>query len=533
MCGANAQFRNGRCFCNSGFFLINNRCQPCAYGTVYDPTSQRCYNICAQNEVYSPQGCVCANGFNRINGVCARCPFRKLYDPDTKTCVCAAGLDLVYGECVPACRRNEIRVEGYCTCAPGFYLIDGLCNVCGPNSSFSTIYNRCICNKNFIQSPAGCVPNCTDQQRWENGKCVNQCLQTFEVFRFGKCVCYQDYERLNGVCVPSCLMYEQRDANGKCKCLPGYYKGSHPICQPVNCPPGTVFDAVRADCISSCKANEIYINGACYCRYGYNKANAYGDCVPNCGPSEINVNGFCECAPGLIRAAWGVCCVQESGIGKCPPGTIFIYGECRSPTLCGVNEYWCGSRCVCVNGFYQVNGECVPVKPTLVCPYNSVSNGINCLCKPGFFPVTPGLCDKCPPGTFWDGRQCSGGNGDQCIIGWVWNPISQCCVREKTCEANQEWDGITCRCIQGYFLINGKCTSCPPGTAFDGFKCSPGVPTKYCKDPFSFWNGFTCACISGYWPLADGKCVACPDGTFWDGTCCKPVDGRPIPLTVI
>ena len=255
LCGANAQYRNGRCYCRSGFFLINNRCQQCAYGTVYDPSSQKCYNICGQNEVYSPQGCVCANGFNRINGICSRCPYKKLYDPDTKSCICAAGFDLVFGECVPACRRNEVRVEGYCTCAQGFYLIDGVCNTCQANSYFDLIYNRCICNKNFIQTRAGCVPNCTDQQRFENGKCVDQCSQIYEVFRFGKCVCYQDYERINGVCAPSCLTNEYRDANGKCRCLPGYYKGSYPICQLINCPPGTMFDEVRADCISSCKSN--------------------------------------------------------------------------------------------------------------------------------------------------------------------------------------------------------------------------------------------------------------------------------------
>ena len=42
------------------------------------------------------------------------------------------------------------------------------------------------------------------------------------------------------------------------------------------------FDETKVDCISNCRVNEVYINGECVCRYGYNRANAYGDCVRDC-----------------------------------------------------------------------------------------------------------------------------------------------------------------------------------------------------------------------------------------------------------
>jgi hypothetical protein len=134
-----------------------------------------------------------------------------------------------------------------------------------------------------------------------------------------------------------CLIYERRDENNVCRCLPGYFKGSYPFCQLINCPKGTEFDETRVDCISICKKSEVYINGACVCKYGYNKNNAYGECIKDCGSYEVSVNGFCECQPGYVRAAEGICCPYVPAPGRCPPGSIWMFGQCKSPTLCGLN----------------------------------------------------------------------------------------------------------------------------------------------------------------------------------------------------
>ena len=180
----------------------------------------------------------------------------------------------------------------------------------------------------------------------------------------------------------------------------------------VKCPVGTAFDTVRLDCISQCRPNEVFINGACVCGYGYNNNNAYGDCIVNCSSLEDNLNGFCQCKAGYARAALGVCYPLGSGPGRCPPGSIYMYGLCVPPTLCGANEYWSGTQCNCVNGYYHVNGQCVPVQPTLICPKGSVSNGVNCLCREGLYPVVPGSCRLCPEGTTWNGYQCNSGNNE-------------------------------------------------------------------------------------------------------------------------
>lgn len=394
-------------------------------------------NICGDNQVYTPTGCTCANGYNLINGVCARCPYNRFFDPDTRQCLCNIGFDLVYDQCVPACGKNQVRVEGTCVCAPGFYNMYDGCYKCGPFSTYSLPHLACICIDGFKPTAKGCVPDCKPDQYYANNQCINYCRQN-EVYVNKVCQCDNDSELINGVCISKCGSYEYRNNQGACVCLPGYYKGTYPICQLVNCPQGTYFDEIRADCITSCKVNQVFVNGACYCKLGYN-LNQYNDCIPNCSSNEISVNGFCECAPGYIRVALGVCVLQQTGPGACPPGGVFIFGQCVSPTLCGPNEYWCGGVCTCVNGYYKINGQCVPVQPTYVCPFNSESNGVNCVCKQGYYPVVPGACEKCPSGTFWDGKACSYGNNglNQCQSGWIWHPVKACCYNPGNCGRDE------------------------------------------------------------------------------------------------
>lgn len=189
---------------------------------------------------------------------------------------------------------------------------------------------------------------------------------------------------------------------------------------------------------------------------------------------------------------------------------------------------------MCNPGYYKINGVCVQVKDTYTCPANSINNGYNCLCQTGYFPVQNGGCDKCPTGTYWNGARCVViNNGYNCSADCSFDPIrGNCYPSPPTCSSNQYYDGASCRCKQGYYLVNNVCQTCPSATTFDGYRCSQGSNTKYCKDPYSIWNGYNCVCMSGYWQLADGKCVSCSTGTYWDGTCCKATDGKYMPLTV-
>lgn len=96
--------------------------------------------------------------------------------------------------------------------------------------------------------------------------------------------------------------------------------------------------------------------------------------------------------------------------------------------------------CACVTGYYRVNGTCIPVQGSWTCPKDSDSNGVNCLCKPGYFPVNPGTCERCPRGTYWNGYICDTDNGDgnyHCRDDRSrWDPIRGNCYPPTSCRAN-------------------------------------------------------------------------------------------------
>ena len=47
-----------------------------------------------------------------------------------------------------------------------------------------------------------------------------------------------------------------------------------------------------------------------------------------------------------------------------------------------------------------------------------------------------------------------------------------------TCPINSGWNGNSCVCLSGYYLINGICINCPKNSG---------------------WNGTACVCLSGYY----------------------------------
>lgn len=174
-------------------------------------------------------------------------------------------------------------------------------------------------------------------------------------------------------------------------------------------------------------------------------------------------NGRCTCKNSCEGGEANLYCPYGQSydpvIGKCRcrSPSVWILGQCKIPDPCGTNEYWCGTACICNYGFYRVNGVCVPIRPTLTCPPNSVSNGVNCQCLDGFFPVTPGRCQTCPVNTYWNGQICAPGTGP-CLPGYRYDvTLGFCVLIIPLCNPGEYWDGITCRCVQGRFWINGAC----------------------------------------------------------------------------
>jgi hypothetical protein len=109
-----------------------------------------------------------------------------------------------------------------------------------------------------------------------------------------------------------------------------------------------------------------------------------------------------------------------------------------------------------------------------------------------------------------------------CQLGYTYDSVKKYCVPKGiNCGANSEWNGMMCVCNTNCHYINGKCSSCPENTMFDGQYCSP----IFTNDPVTcgsnevLVNG-KCTCREGWYNI-DGKCLRCPDKTEWNGSYCK------------
>lgn len=106
---------DAKCYCNQGYYLIDESCQQCRYGSYYSPVDKKCLDICGVNEIFSPQGCICRNGYYKIDGKCERCPYGLIWKPESNSCGCKRGYDLLEGNiCRKQCEKNERRVGYYC-----------------------------------------------------------------------------------------------------------------------------------------------------------------------------------------------------------------------------------------------------------------------------------------------------------------------------------------------------------------------------------------------------------------------------------
>jgi hypothetical protein len=253
----------------------------------------------------------------------------------------------------------------------------------------------------------------------------------------------------------------------------------------------------------------VEANGVCICvANNYALRPGLGSCPVPDNSNDCGSNGYWD--------SGNSCC-------KCNNQYVWITGGCKQPQTCPPYSQWTGQGCSCLYGYVQVNGVCQPVNQKPYCPPNSQFNGVNCQCNAGYFPINGnGKCERCPANTYWTGQSCE--SVKSCQSGWAWDNSKNCCnYQNHGCKDNQDWDGASCRCKQGYFFINNSCVQCPAGTVFDGKQCSRGLPSR-CTDPYSYFNGNSCVCLPGYWQLAGG-CVTCPPTYQWSGVCCSAQRG--------
>ena len=143
--------------------------------------------VCGLNEVYRDKRCGCAEGYYLIGTVCHVCPPYSTYKINTLSCECATGYVLVQGICrkiynpppqpptpdVPTCKVNEELINNNCVCKKDFYLVKGVCT-------------HCVSPNFYDAQLAICRPTC--------GK--NEQLDLSTV----KCVCIGGYQNMDGTC---------------------------------------------------------------------------------------------------------------------------------------------------------------------------------------------------------------------------------------------------------------------------------------------------------------------------------------------
>lgn len=116
------------CVCVDGTHLINNKCQACPSGKVFDGT--QCANEvivdapkCGSNQVFVNNECVCADGFYLINGECLSCPANTKWNGVYCDCQTSNASQWCFG------KPYTIYNAGSCNCENNYIMVNGLCTM--------------------------------------------------------------------------------------------------------------------------------------------------------------------------------------------------------------------------------------------------------------------------------------------------------------------------------------------------------------------------------------------------------------------
>lgn len=175
------------------------------------------------------------------------------------------------------------------------------------------------------------------------------------------------------------------------------------------------------------------------------------DPVPSCPPySEFDpVSYKCVCQQGYY-----------------PQGTYI----CRK---CSAGAYWDGNKCnnnpsrMCAQGYFydSTTDSCIK---DFICDENEYLQGLNCVCKTGFFFID-NKCQSCPYNSYFDGVSC------------VEMAIQQCNNPYKF------WNGKACVCLPNFFEYGDSCVRCPANTVWNGLCCK--IPS-HVVGPLEVANGY-------------------------------------------
>jgi len=81
------------------------------------------------------------------------------------------------------------------------------------------------------------------------------------------------------------------------------------------------------------------------------------------------------------------------------------------------------------------------------------------------------------------------------------------------CTDNEDWLGNRCACKPGFYLINNFCTKCPEGQIYDIYERVCKIQCGH-NQVYNFNSG-KCDCIKGF-VIIQGTCSKCPEGLEYD-----------------
>lgn len=194
-----------------------------------------------------------------------------------------------------------------------------------------------------------------------------------------------------------------------------------------------------------------------------------------------------------------------------PPAT----GPAPATITCPINQVYDNvlCQCVCVVGYYFVNGTCVAFSNVVpVCGKNEVYQNNRCVCAIGYY-LIGSTCDVCPPYSTYNlattSCVCAAGYElvqGECRLRYV--PPPQPVVPEPiVCKLNEQLVNGICTCLKDFYLIKGVCTYCVAPNYYDAQYaiCRPKCELNQVLD----LNSNTCICNSGFVNV-NGKCGVCP-----------------------
>jgi hypothetical protein len=518
--------------CAAGFLYLDNRCEPCPYGS-YRQTGdskscelldEECDGYYTDHTIKSPGSCIsgttnneaCAlaganNAVNCLKGVesCWKC-----VDGDT---VNAQYYDVGIGTFislgftnVPEC-ANKVTNDVVCR---GFDL--GFCDDACPDGFVCQNYGFQLCIPSY-SSLQICNQHCfSASEKYGPSKCEYNYKGEYS------CYCETGYRRSQGI---------------------EYYEDTSFVSPKYKCFDYNECTSLLDSCDSNAECTNLLGSFTCACNEGY-----YGDgLLCFCDPGLLNVDNICQpCPYGSYRLAGtadDACVLLEECIGYYTDHTITLAGSCNPGTpnneacalagannvvncLKGVESCW-----KCVDGdtvnaqYYDVGiGTFISLGFTNVpeCA-NKVTNDVVCR---GF---DLGFCDDACP----DGFVCQNYGFQLCIPSYSSLQIcNQHCfsASEKygpsKCEYNYKGE-YSCYCETGYRRSQGieyyEDTSfvSPKYKCFDYNECTSLLDS--CDSNAECTNllgSFTCACNEGYY--GDGLLCFCDPGLLNVDNICQP-----------